>query len=64
MFYTVKLLDADKCELASSEYDTLRDAKKGAKDAFTERDYIDAGMCKVEIRDMNDVCVWDKPVQS
>lgn len=62
MFYTVKLLDADKCELASSEYDTLRDAKKGAKDALTERDYIEAGMVKAEVHDMNGVCVWDKSV--
>jgi hypothetical protein len=58
--YTVKLLDSDKCELASSEYDTLRDAKHGAKVAITEREYLEAGAHKVEVQNEHGICVWDR----
>lgn len=58
--YTVKLLDSDKCELASSEYDTLKDAKHGAEAAITEREYLEAGAHKVEVQDESGVCVWDR----
>jgi hypothetical protein len=60
MFYTVKLLDSDGCEMASSEYDNLKDAKTCAKDAIGEREYLDAGAHKVEVQDESGTCVWDR----
>lgn len=63
MIYTVKLLDSDGCELASHEYESLKDAKAGARYAISEKDYLEAGAYKVEVRDEHGVCVWDRFVK-
>ena len=64
MFYKVTLLDSDGCEMASHEHDTLKAAKVAARDAIVEKEYIEAGARKVEIRDEDGECVWDRFVQS
>jgi hypothetical protein len=60
MFYTVKLLDSDGCELAMHEHDSLKDAKVAAKAAIAEKEYLDAGANKVEILNEQGICVWDR----
>lgn len=64
MFYKVTLLDSDGCELASHEHDSLKAAKVAARDAIAEKEYIEAGARKVEIRDENGECVWDRFARS
>ncbi len=60
MYYTVVLLDADKCELSNTEEGTLAAAKSLARSRIAERGYLQAGARKVEVRDANGDVVWDK----
>lgn len=63
MFYTVLLLDKDGCEMARTEEETLRDAKRAAIEYTKDREYIDAGAYKAVVLDSNDVCVFDEFVE-
>lgn len=55
--YTVTLLDADSCTLASDELDTVAQARTIAREYITDPEYIDAH--KVEVIDAGGVCVFD-----
>lgn len=55
--YTVTLLDADGCTIASDEHDTVSQARTCAREYITDPEYIDAH--KVEVCDAADVCVFD-----
>lgn len=55
--YTVTLLDADGCTIASDEQDTVAAARTQARMYITDPEYPDAH--KVEVRDGTDVCVFD-----
>jgi hypothetical protein len=55
--YTVTLLDADGCVMASDELDTVAQARTSARAYITDPEYIDAH--KVEVLDADGVCVFD-----
>ena len=55
--YTVELLDGDGCTMRSDEVDTLSQARSRAREYITDPEYVDAH--KVEVRDRDDVCVFD-----
>jgi hypothetical protein len=55
--YTVTLLDADGCVMASDELDTVSQARTSARTYITDPEYIDAH--KVEVCDADGVCVFD-----
>jgi hypothetical protein len=60
LVYNVVILDTDGCELANHEEHTLTHAKASARMCLTEPDYLAAGVVKVEVRDANGECVWDR----
>jgi hypothetical protein len=55
--YTVTLLDADNCTMASDELDTASQARTRAREYITDPEYIDAH--KVEVCDAGGECVFD-----
>lgn len=55
--YTVTLLDADGCVMASDELDTAPQARTRAREFITDPEYIDAH--KVEVLDVDGECVFD-----
>lgn len=55
--YTVTLFDAGGCTIYSDDVDTLSQAKTRAREYLTDPEVQDAH--KVEVRDANDVCVFD-----
>lgn len=55
--YTVTLFDGDSCTIYSDDVDTLSQAKNRAREYLTDPEVQDAH--KVEVRDANDVCVFD-----
>ena len=57
--YSVTLLDRDGCTMASDEQETIAAARTSARMYITDSEYADAGVFKVEVRDANDVCVFD-----
>ena len=57
--YLVLVLDSDGCELGSGESETLKEALRDARYAYREKEYVDAGMRKVEVRNANGVCIAD-----
>jgi hypothetical protein len=52
-FYEVLGIDADGCTLRTIECDTIKAAKADAKALRAEREYIDAGMVRVQILQVN-----------
>lgn len=55
--YTVTLLDAEGCVMASDELDTITQARTSAREYITDPEYPDAH--KVEVVDASGVCVFD-----
>lgn len=55
--YTVTLFDADGCTIYCDEVDRLSQARTRAREYITDSEVMDAH--KVEVRDANDVCVFD-----
>jgi len=55
--YTVELLDGDGCTMRCDEVDTLSQARTRSREYITDTEYVDAH--KVEVRDADDVCVFD-----
>jgi hypothetical protein len=59
-WYQVFVLDAEGCTLCNTEESNLRLAKNSAREKLVERDLIDAGAHKVEVRNEEGVCLYDK----
>lgn len=64
MSYTILVLDHAGHELSNTEVDTLKAAKASARQAIKDRENLDAGAHKAEVRDAKGVCVFDKFVPS
>lgn len=60
MLYTIVLLDSADCVLSVTEENTLKEAKKVAVVRLAEKEFLEAGAYKVEVRDSKNVNVWDK----
>lgn len=58
--YTIVGLDSDGCELVNRGADSLKAAKSELKIIMGDREYVESGLHKVEIRDGNDECVVDE----
>lgn len=59
MVYRVLVLDADGCHLSDREEDTLARAKDAARFLIRDREYLNSGAVKCEVRDARDRCVYD-----
>jgi hypothetical protein len=58
--YAVVVLDTEKCELSSTEEDTLKAAKNHGVLLSKDHELIRSGAHKVEVRDSRGECVWDR----
>lgn len=56
--YSLLVLDADDCHLSATEYQTKREAVSFALEKIRGMEYPD--WCRVEIRDAQNECVWDR----
>lgn len=63
-WYQIFVLDADGCTLCNTEESNLRLAKNSAREKLIERDLIDAGAHKVEVRNEEGVCLYDRFYQT
>lgn len=55
--FIVTLFDAVGCTIYCDEVDTLPQARTRSREYITDSEVLDAH--KVEVRDSNDVCVFD-----